>query len=273
MMEINVDKKEKTYFILLVIVSVLLSIPMVFLLPILLPLALFVLVSQGLLIGHVKGNGIRVSEQQFPEIYKLVAKQSEQLGIKEIPKVYIVESGGIRNAFATRFLGFNYVILYSDLLSVSLDKGHDVLAFVIGHELGHIKRNHLHKKMWTFPAQFVPFLAQAYSRACEYTCDNIGYSLNQKGAEQGILVLAAGPELAQKMNAEVFYKQQYTEAGFWVWLSEKLAYHPHLSKRVMLEKDTLVIGRPLNEQQVVIQRKVIEPTVNMEDYSKYLPKN
>jgi len=273
MMQINVDKKEKKYFILLVIVTVLLLVPMVFLLPILLPLALFVLVAQGLLIGYVKGNGVRVSEQQFPEIYKVVVKQSEQLGLKEIPKVYIMESGGLLNAFATSFLGFNYVVLYSELVEVSFDKGRDVVEFVIGHELGHIKRNHINKRLWTFPAQLVPFLAQAYSRACEYTCDNIGYSLNQKGAEQGILVLAAGPKLAKKMNAEVFYKQQYTETGFWVWLSEKLAYHPHLSKRVMLEKDTLVIGKPLKEQQTIVQEKATEPVVNIDDYSKYLPKN
>ncbi|PCI04922.1 MAG: peptidase M48 [Flavobacteriaceae bacterium] len=273
MIEINVDKKEKTYFILMIIVTVLLVVPMVFLLPILLPLALFLLVGQGLLIGYVKGNGVRVSEQQFPDIYKVVVRQSATLGLQTIPKVYIMESGGLLNAFATSFLGFNYVVLYSELVEVSYDKGRDVVEFVIGHELGHIKRNHINKKLMTFPAQLVPFLAQAYSRACEYTCDNIGYSLNQKGAEQGILVLAAGPKLAKKMNAVAFYKQQYTETGFWVWLSEKLAYHPNLSKRVKLEKDTLVIGRPLKEQDDFVQEKVSEPTVNMEDYSNYLPKN
>lgn len=273
MMEINIYKKEKTYFILLVIVSVLLIVPMILLLPILLPLALFILVSQGLLIGYIKGNGVRVSEHQFADIYKVVVKQSEQLGLKSIPKVYVLESGGVLNAFAASFLGFNYVILYSELVEVSYDKGQDVMEFVIGHELGHIKRNHNNKKLWTFPAQFVPFLAQAYSRACEYTCDNIGYNLNQKGAEEGIIVLAAGAKLAKKVNAEVFYKQQYTETGFWMWLSEKLAYHPHLSKRVMLEKDTLVVGRPLKEQEEFVQKTVSEPKVNMKDYSNYLPKN
>ncbi|PCI32116.1 MAG: peptidase M48 [Flavobacteriaceae bacterium] len=273
MMQINVDKKEKTYFILLVIVSVLLLVPMLVLLPILLPLALVILIGQGVLIGYVKGNGVRVSEHQFPEIYKVIVKQSEQLELKKIPNVYILESGGVLNAFATSFLGFNYVVLYSDLVTVSYEKGRDVVEFVIGHELGHIKRNHINKKLWTFPAQFVPFLAQAYSRACENTCDNIGYSLNQKGAEQGILVLAAGPKLAKKMNAEVFYKQQYTETGFWFWFSEKLAYHPHLSKRVMLEKDTLIIGKPLEERHAIVPEVEVKETINQEDYSRYLPKS
>ncbi|MBL4745432.1 MAG: M48 family metallopeptidase [Flavobacteriaceae bacterium] len=273
MIEINVDKREKTYFILLVIVSVLLIVPVIFMLPVLLPLSLLVLLGQGLLIGHVKGNGVRVSEVQFPEIYKIVVKQSEQLGLPDIPKVYIMESGGVLNAFATRFLGFNYVLLYSELVEVSYDKGRDVMEFVIGHELGHIKRNHINKKLWTFPAQWMPFLAQAYSRACENTCDNIGFSLNQSGAEQGILVLAVGPKLAKKINAVAFYKQQYTETGFWVWLSEKLAYHPHLSKRVRLEKDTFVIGGGLREKEEAVLEKEMEPVVNIEDYSKYLPKN
>ncbi len=273
MMQIRVDKKEKTYFIVLVIVTVLISIPMLILLPILLPLALFVLVGQGLLIGYVKGNGIRVSEHQFPDIYRVIVKQSEQLELKRIPKVYIVESGGVINAFATNFLGFNYVVLYSDLVEVSYEKGADVVEFVIGHELGHIKRNHINKKLWTFPAQFVPFLTQAYSRACEYTCDGIGHSLNQKGAEEGILVLAGGPKLAKKINAEVFLKQQYTEAGFWTWFSEKLAYHPHLCKRVMLVKDTLAVRKSFESIKTIVSKEVVEKTVNQEDYSRYLPKS
>ena len=75
------------------------------------------------------------------------------------------------------------------------EKDKNLLEFIIGHELGHIKRKHLIKKLILFPSFIIPFLGSAYSRACEYTCDNIGYALAPQGAKNGLLLLVSGKNL------------------------------------------------------------------------------
>src|ERR1035437_9810214 len=51
----------------------------------------------GVLIGHLKGNAIKLSKNQFPDIFQTVVKQSQLLGLQSVPDVYIMQSGGILN--------------------------------------------------------------------------------------------------------------------------------------------------------------------------------
>jgi Zn-dependent protease with chaperone function len=77
-----------------------------------------------------------------------------------------------------------------------------------------------------------PFLAGAYSRACEYTCDRFGNALEPEGGVDGLLVLAAGRDLYTQVNAAVYSSQRETETGFFVRFAEILSTHPNLPKRV-----------------------------------------
>src|SRR5690606_13090028 len=77
---------------------------------------LYFFFRKGVLTGYLKGNAIKISEKQFPEINQIVEEQSSLLALDYIPDVYFMQSGGILNAFAMRFLGDNYVVLYSDLV-------------------------------------------------------------------------------------------------------------------------------------------------------------
>jgi Zn-dependent protease with chaperone function len=136
------------------------------------------------------------------------------------------------NAFATRFLGRNFVILYSDILALATEKGEKAVSFVVGHELGHVRRKHMTRRALLYPAMAFPFLGSAYSRACEYTCDRFGNALEPAGGVDGLLVLAAGRDLYTKVNSAVFSGQCETETGFFVRFSEILSTHPNLPKRV-----------------------------------------
>ena len=88
------------------------------------------------------------------------------------------------------------------------------------------------KKFWLYPAGCVPFLSQAYSRACEYSCDAIGAALEPNGAIRGVMVLASGKRLYREMDEASFVEQARQPSDFWIWLAEHLASHPNLSKRV-----------------------------------------
>jgi len=194
-------------------------------------IALYIFFATGIMIGHIKGNGIRITKNQFPEIYHIIEKQCEQLNM-EIPPVYMMQNGGVLNAFATKFIGRNYVVIYSEIFDLAFEEGINELSFVVAHELGHIKRNHISKRLWLFPSIIIPFLNSAYSRACEYTCDNIGNALSPSGSTLGLLILASGKTGYKKVNMDEYINSSKNETGFWLWFAEKVSSHPNLPKRI-----------------------------------------
>ncbi|MGH7651324.1 MAG: M48 family metallopeptidase [Gemmatimonadaceae bacterium] len=195
-------------------------------------IGLIYLIVHGLFIGHVRGNGIRVSPSQFPELMALADAHARRLGMEETPAIFILQAGGVLNAFAAHFLGRNFVVLFSDILALANEKGERAVSFVLGHELGHVRRKHMTWRGVLFPAMAVPFLGSAYSRACEYTCDRFGNALEPEAGVDGLLVLAAGRDLYHQVNSSEFGAQRETESGFFVRFAEILATHPHLTKRV-----------------------------------------
>lgn len=194
--------------------------------------ALLAIVSQGLMLGRIRGNGIRVSLKQFPEIYQAAQALSEQLGLKKAPDIYIIESGGLLNAFATRFLSREYVVLHSDIVELAYEQGEEALKFVIAHELAHLQCGHLKHRWLIFPAQLLLPLINTYYRACEYTCDTLAAHFVPMGAVPGILALSAGKKLRHHINPEAFAEQTQTERGLLVWAAEKMSTHPNLPKRL-----------------------------------------
>ncbi|NUP70779.1 MAG: M48 family metallopeptidase [Gemmatimonadaceae bacterium] len=194
--------------------------------------ALLFFMMHGLMLGNVRGNGVRVTATQFPTLHATVARHAEALGLKKAPDVFLLQAGGLLNAFATRFLGRDFVVLYSDVLAMAEKEGQAVVGWIIAHELAHVRRGHLRRRWMIMPGRLIPYLGAAYSRACEYTCDRFAAHCQPDGAVDGLLALAAGPELYRRVDAREFAEQVQTEGGFWVRRAELLASHPTLPKRV-----------------------------------------
>jgi Zn-dependent protease with chaperone function len=188
--------------------------------------------AHGLALGRVRGNAVRVSERQFPQLHRLAAAHAKRLGLQAVPSVYVMESGGLLNAFATRFLGRDFVIVYSDVLELALAQGEAAVGFIMGHELAHVWRGHLKYRWLTIPGRFFPYLGAAYSRACEYTCDRVGAYCQPDGAISGLLALAAGKQLHAHVDVREYAAQAVSDQGFWIRRAELMSSHPLLPKRV-----------------------------------------
>ena len=124
-------------------------------------------------IAHLRGSSIKLGPDQLPELHARVAQLAQRIGLPEVPNAYLMQAGGTLNAFATRFFGTNFVVLYSELLDACGDD-EPARDMIIAHELGHVHAGHLRLSWLILPSSIVPFLGTALSRAREYTCDRYG---------------------------------------------------------------------------------------------------
>lgn len=200
------------------------------------------IVAQGLFVGAIRGNAVRVSETQLPEVQRIAGQIAAQLGLAATPPIYVMQEGGALNAFATRFLGRDMVIIYSDVLEMAYEEGEAALAFVVAHEMAHVARRHVVWHQVLYPAMIIPFLGAAYSRGCELTCDRYGAECVPAGAIPGLMVLAAGKRLYRRTSAREFAQQNFSEMDTWCWLAEALSSHPNLARRVHLMADYVAVS-------------------------------
>ncbi|MBQ4853329.1 M48 family metalloprotease [Rhodanobacter sp. B2A1Ga4] len=194
--------------------------------------ALFAVIAHSALIAHLRGNAIRISSRQMPELYQRLSDCARKLGMRELPEAYLVNGNGVLNAFATRFLGRNFVVLLSDVVE-SFEARPGALNFYIGHELGHLRRHHLTWAKVLAPAMFLPLIGAAYSRAREYTCDRHGLAVceNPEDAQYGLVTLAAGKRLWREVNLADYSESATAAPGFWMSLHELVGDYPWLNKR------------------------------------------
>ena len=214
-------------------------------------IALFVLMAHAMFLAYVRGNGVRVSAQQLPELHARCKAIAARLGLEEETEVYVLQSGGVLNAFATKLLSRRFVILYSALLDATTDDRQ--IDFVIGHEMGHLAAGHLKYRTLLLPMMVMPWIGTAYSRACEYTSDRAGLECSGgiESALRGLAVLAAGGKQAQALNLDAFLGQQRETGGFWMSVLELNSTHPYLCKRGVALREfvapgtTKEVGRPI----------------------------
>lgn len=110
-----------------------------------------------MLVIQCTGSNLRVTERNFPDILHLFQAACEAVDMPERPELFI-ESGPLINAYAT---GVEKPIVV--LNSKSIDwLTPDELLFIMGHELGHIKSNHV---LYHHMAQFLPTIGSIIGQA------------------------------------------------------------------------------------------------------------
>jgi Zn-dependent protease with chaperone function len=228
--------RERTLFVIVLIFSCLVWLvcvvtiaPMVGLL-----IAAFVIwFGHGLLIGRIKSEAVKLDINQTPGLSQVFTNVCARLNVTRVPDLYLMQAGGVLNAFATRFCARDFVVLYSDILEAyGADSGE--IRFLLGHEIGHIRSKHIFKNMVLLPGLFLPLLGSAYNRACESSCDRHGSfaSEDEAASVRALMILSGGKEAGRNLLAEAFSAQHHQSRGFFVSLHELFSSYPTLSKRV-----------------------------------------
>ena len=240
--------KEKTYYGIMIFVSIIVYIILcITLFPMLLIggfMIIFIILIIALIIwwgamrfkAHIFGHSVNVNANQYPELHKIAENQAKELGIT-LPKIFIVNDGET-NAFASKVFRGKYVLLNSGIVDVllSTDRTKE-LESIIGHELGHHAAGHLStlKKILLFPGKLIPFIGSAYSRSKELTCDRIAYVLTKdvEATQRGLFAIALGSSrLLKEGNMKIFAEQEREIPEIAAFFNKLYASHPRTTVRI-----------------------------------------
>lgn len=183
-------------------------------------------------IAHLKGSGVKITAEQYPDLHEKLVRSCGKIGLKEVPDAYLLRTDFF-NALATRFMGRNFIVLFTDVVD-ALEAQPDAIDFYIGHELGHIHRKHLLWGPLLMPASILPLLGPALRRAEEYTCDRYGTACcnSEDDVKAALAAIAAGDTRWKTINVDAYLEQTKITNGFWMSFHELTGDYPWLSKRM-----------------------------------------
>lgn len=170
------------------------------------------------------GSNLQVTEKNFPRLHEIFAHACSTLDLPLQPRLYFQLAADI-NAYATGVEN-PIVVLSSETADRMTD---DELLFIIGHELGHIKSNHV---LYQNMGQVIPILGsyvgqvtfgvgnmislgltlalQNWKRMAEFTADRAGLLAcqNYEAAASAMVKLAGLPLKHYDKNITEDFMQQ-----------------------------------------------------------------
>lgn len=167
------------------------------------------------------GSNLKVTADNYPHIYELLEYACEILDVEKRPDLYIQWGYNI-NAFT---VGAEHpiIVLNSGLIDLCDD---EEIMFIIGHELGHIKSNHMLYHMMAqsfngiislipFPltkaaATSIQYLLYYWYRMSEFTADRAGLMCcqNEEAAVRAFMKMAGVPKAHfSDLNMDTFIRQ------------------------------------------------------------------
>ncbi|MGM0603559.1 MAG: M48 family metallopeptidase [Bacillota bacterium] len=177
------------------------------------------------------GSNVRITEKMFPELYKLFQESCQRLDMDYHPDLYIIQEPKI-NAFAAG-VEEPIVVITSGAYDL-LDR--DELIFILGHELGHVKSEHV---LYHQMASYLPYIGNLigsatlglgslistslelallnWKRKSEFTSDRAGLLCCQNFTTVITAMMKMGgapPEVYDRLDHNAFLQQAREFEGF-----------------------------------------------------------
>lgn len=186
--------------------------------------------------AYSRAMSLRITEKNFPEVYEIVEDYAKKLGIKT-PKVYVMQSSGVLNAFSTFLIRKQWIMINSELFEIAYreHKDMDSLKFVIAHEMAHIYYGHatFHYQLSIMFSNVIPVVSQIASRTREYSCDRLAQRLTGVDGIDAMLALIVDRHLYKMVDKEDYLKEAKAQRGVFLWFANLFADHPVSCKRIV----------------------------------------
>lgn len=183
-----------------------------------------------------RSRAIKITENNFPEIYKNIDEYSYKLGFKKAPEAFLIQQNGVMNAFSAFIVRKQYIEIDSDLFEIAYREYNDLesINFIIAHELAHIKYKHatFSYNLFILFSTLIPIIGTTASRAREYSCDRLAQKVTGNSGVQAMFSLFAGKHLYKKIDVYDYLENSKDIRGFFVWCNNLMSTHPILPKRI-----------------------------------------
>lgn len=201
--------------------------------------------------SSVRGDSVRVSDQQFPEVYAVLRSHCRRLNMTKIPELFI--TGGSIAPFSRTFSSWreDYIVLHQNIFDIDDEKTMDVVSFIIGHELGAIglKQTAVWNEMLLTYISSIKWLRNPLERVRTFSRDRYGAALTPTGF-RGLLISAIGRRLMDRVNIEAYIEEMRTYGAFWSGVNIFFEAKPQVFVRMRRLRKAGYRYQPRREQKV-----------------------
>ena len=183
--------------------------------------------------ASVRGNSVRLSERQFPEVYAVLQAHCGKLGMESVPELFIT-SGSI-SPFSRTFSSWreNYIVLHQNVFEIDDAKTMDVVSFLLAHELGAIRLKHtaVGNEMLLTYVSSIKWLRNPLERVRTFSRDRYAAALSPTGF-RGLLIGAIGRRLMNRVDIEEYLAQMRAYGGVWLGVNVFFEERPQVFSRL-----------------------------------------
>lgn len=180
----------------------------------------------------VQSDGIRLSRQQFPEIYAIVESFSQRLGMKHPPELFLYTGASASKIDSRQWFHKEYIFI-NDQVCKMKDETMEGLAFLIGCEFGHLQLGH-RKPLDVISVMYsirIPIIGPLLNRLRTYSADRYGAYLSPEGI-QGLVFLTAGRQVYQQVELKQYKAQAFEKRGCFARTLELTRNQPYFADRL-----------------------------------------
>lgn len=201
--------------------------------------------------SSIRGNSVRLSDRQFPEVYAILRDHCRRLGMTSLPELFI--TGSTIQPYSKTFSSWRetYIVLHQNVFDIDDRKTLDVVSFILAHELGAIRLNQtaVWNEMLLTYVSSIKWFRNPLERVRTYSRDRYGATLSPTGF-RGLLINAAGRRLMDHVSIEEYLAQERQYGGFWSAVNVFFDAKPQVFARLRKLHDAGYRYRPREAEPV-----------------------